>query len=392
MSARDEIEPPELHQWLCICRQLMFERPIDGAWLMSPRFAEGAYMRPGWNKEILGDGRPPSYLYFDREKEHVDRQLVLPEGLDEAAVNVIRPTLPSDVRELPLWQSANDLAAQLSNNPMPPGFARLEAIMSDIARYTDLKRESKPILALCDFSSMISGVDFGKKRGPDPAFRVARDYMRFVRPGIVARHMLSSLYEGCYTEIPRLFGRACQPATTMLMRKAEDLASATYRLFKERSKYNAAGYFNSTYLAVLCAGTVITMCSNDRGRLDRLGFSNEQRQRLALLRQNLDELNAHYLGPAFLLPSQFGAGGILRWVTAIAKARGKSPLSVAEDQCLHPALVALLATPDWEQLDERAAHTRYACNLAILPHLGDEQVLQREAAALRVNLHDFVLN
>jgi len=172
----------------------------------------------------------------------------------------------------------------------------------------------------------------------------------------------------------------------------EDLANATYRLYSERSKYNVAGYFNSTYLASLCAGTLITMCSNDRGRLDRLQFSDEQRQRLALLRQNADELNAHYLGPAFSLPSQFGAGGILRWVMDMATLRHKSTLSVAEEQCLHPGLVALLAEPDCELLDEVSAHARYARNVAGLPGLDSEQVLQREAAALRVNLHAFVLN
>jgi hypothetical protein len=394
MRARDEIEPPELHQWLCICRQLMFERPIDGAWLMSPRFTEGAYMRPGWNKDVPGDGRPPTYLYFDPETEHVDRQLFPPDGVDESCPNVIRPTLPTDIRQLPVWESARDLAARLSDGPMPLDLARPQSTMSEIARYAALKRGAKEIVAVSKpiISSVISGVDLGKGRGPDPAYRVTQDYMRFALPGIVARHMLSSIYEVCYTVVPNMFGRACQPATTMLVRKAEDLASAAYRLRTKRSEHNAAGYFNSTYLAALCAGTVITMCSNDGGRLDRLQFSNEQRQRLALLQQNLDELNAHYLGPAFLLPAQLSTAGVLRWIAAMAKARGKSADTVAVEQCLHPTLIALLAESDCEQLDELSVHARYVRNLAVLPHLSSEEVLQREAVAVRVNLHDFVLN
>jgi hypothetical protein len=314
--------------------------------------------------------------------------------VDESTVNVIRATLPTDVRHSTSWEYANDLATSLSNEPMPPGLPRPQTVMSRIARYAALKRESKEIVALSEpiIGSVVSGVDLGKKRGPDPAFRVAQDYVRFVVPGIVARHMLSSLYEVHYTVVPNMFGRVCQPAATMLMRKVEDLASAAYRLRTERSKYNAAGYFNSTYLAVLCAGTVITMCSNDGERLDRLGFSSEQRQRLVLLRQNVDELNAHYLGPAFLLPSQSGAAGILRWIIDMAKARAKSPLAIAEEQCLHPALISLLAESECGHLDEHWTHVRYARSLAALRHLSSEGVLQREADAFRVNLHAFLLN
>jgi hypothetical protein len=392
MTARDEIEPPQLHRWLCICRQLMFEHPIDGASFVSPKFAEGAYMRPGWNKDQR-DGFPPSYLYFDPTIEHVDRKLVLPENVDESTLNVIRHILPSDVRQTALWQDANFLTATLSGIPMPSGLPGPTKVISDIARYAALKRQTKEIMAVSPTdSSLFSGIDFGSKKGPDPAFRVAGDYMHFATPGIVARHMLSSIYVACYTHVPNMMRRRCQPATTMLMRKAEDLASAAYRLRTERGNYNAAGYFNLTYLAVLCAGTLITMCSNGGGRLDKLGFSNEQRQRLARLRQNVDELNAHDLGPAFLLPSMFGAAGVLRWVTAMARSRGKPPLSIAREQCLHPQLVALLAEPDCEQLDDASGQARYVRNLTPLGGLSIDQALEREASALRINLHDFVLN
>jgi hypothetical protein len=240
-------------------------------------------------------------------------------------------------------------------------------------------------------ASLFNGVDLGRPTGPDPALRIARSYLRLELPGIMARYLLSATYETLYETVPGLFGRRAQPLPALLLRKAEDLSDAAYRLWRGRSACNVAGFYNATHLATLCAATVMTMGSDDGGRLDRLQFSTAQRTRLQRLRQNADELAAHYLIPSFKLPARFWTKDILDWVRAIATAQGKALADVAERFCLHPGLTSLLADADCAALNRSDVQARYTQNVAGLPGLSIEDVLRREAPALRVNLHQSLL-
>ena len=369
----------------------MIERPAEGAWLDRPAF-EGQAPRPGWNKLVYEDGREPSYIFYDLAAIHADRKPFLPHGVDEATVNVVRPAVADDARHSQLWLRASQLASKLPQRLMPLGLSKSKLTMKAIASYTALQRKTEALMPLMNpiLKSLIDGVDFGSATGSDPALRVAERYMRFKVPGIMARYLLSSIYKGVYATVPGLFNRRSAPARTMVMRKAEDLSDAAYRLFKARSAYNVAGFSNATYLATLCAATVITMGSDES--MGNLQFSPEERSRLRRLRQNADELSAHYLLGAFSLPARFRAKEILTWVRTMATALGKAPVQVAEEECLHPGLIAVLTDPDEQRLDEAGVQERYAHNVADRPGLSIDDSLHCEAAALRINLHSFLLD
>jgi hypothetical protein len=104
-------------------------------------------------------------------------------------------------------------------------------------------RKNEAIMPLMEpiLKSLFDGVDLGLATGPDPALRVAAKYMRFEILRIMARYLLSSMYEAAYTTVPSLLRRCCPPARTMLISKAEDLSDAAYRPFRARSQYNVAG-------------------------------------------------------------------------------------------------------------------------------------------------------
>lgn len=146
--------------------------------------------------------------------------------------------------------------------------------------------------------------------------------MRFEVPGIVARYVLSALYHSLYQEVPRLFKKSAPPIKLYLTEKIEQLADVTYELATDRHKYNVSGFFNATYLACLCGGTVIVMCSNENNSLAKLGFSAEEQQRLQRVRQKVDEILAHHLAGAFVLPAHLVPAQILVYVRSMAAAQG----------------------------------------------------------------------
>lgn len=227
--------------WLSACRQLMAERPIDGAWPDNPVFAAEQIPRPGWNKEIYADGRS-SYIFFDRAKRHADRKQFLPEGVDEASINVIRPILPRDAHTTPLWRRAAALAPTLPHGLMPSGVRKPKLVMKGIGRFAALARKAEDISGVTPVEPLLKRVDFGSSSSADPAVRVTRQYMRFELPGIAARYLLCGVYTGSYLAVPTMVERRFAPLTTMLMRKIEDLADAAYRLYRARRELNVNGY------------------------------------------------------------------------------------------------------------------------------------------------------
>ena len=371
MAGSDEIDPPELHVWLCACRLLMLELPIQGAWLDCPSFAGSCRPVPGWNKEVFEDGRPPNYIFFDLAARHADRKPFLPEGVDETSLNVLRPKSLTDASHSPLWTRASIIASTLKTGSLPQRFGEPKATMAIIARYLTLAKKSEEISAVSApiMETIFKGIDFGKPTGPDPALRIASQFMNFLIPGVVARYLLSSTYEALYLTSPGLFKRRFASVDTMLMQKAEDLSDAAYRLYRARTELDVAGFFNATYLATLCAATVITMASNDGGRLERLQFTQDERDRLRRLRQNADELQAHYLTPAFELPAKLQAKDIISWVHAVAPLRRQSPQEIAEEQCLHPGLTAVLNALPLDEIENADLHALYMSNVSTRPTL-----------------------
>lgn len=393
MADFDEIERPLLHTWLSVCRQLMFASPIEGVMLDQITLKGQAGLKPGWNKEDLGPEWQTGY-HFLEPGEHAHRTPRLPEGVDESSVNVIRPVVPADARESELWTLANKTAPFVETlGPLPKGLPSVQAVMHSIESFSAVQRSKD---ALMPSSNKIikelfaAGMNLGGPTSPDPAMKIAEQYMRFEVPGIVARYVLSALYHSLYQEVPRLFKKSAPPIKFYLTEKIEQLADVTYELATDRHKYNVSGFFNATYLACLCGGTVIVMCSNENNSLAKLGFSAEEQQRLQRVRQNVDEILAHHLAGAFVLPAHLVPAQILVYVRSMAAAQGRPLHVVAEENSLHPALAAMLDRPDLESIDVNEVLVHYLTNVEHLPHLGMKAVLQRASDALKVKLFDWI--
>jgi len=393
MADFDEIERPILHSWLSVCRQLMFASPIEGVMLDQITLKGQADLKPGWNKEDLGPDWQTDYLFLEPGK-HAHRKPRLPEGVDESSVNIIRPVVPSDARASELWGIASRIAPFVETlGPLPKGLPSVQAVMHSIESFATVQRSKN---ALMRSSNKIinelfaSGMDLGDPKSPDPAMKIAEQYMRFEVPGTSARYVLSALYHALYQEVPRFFKKSAPPIKRYMTEKIEELADITYQLATERHKYNVSGFFNASYLACLCGGTVIVMCSNEDNSLTKMGFSAEEYQRLQRVRQNVDEILAHHLSGAFVLPAHFVPAQILFYVRSMATAQGRPLHVVAEETSLHPALAAILDQPNAESMDVNEVLERYLTDVEHLPHLGMKSVLERASNALKVKLYDWI--
>lgn len=122
----------------------------------------------------------------------------------------------------------------------------------------------------------------------------------------------------------------------------------------------------------------------------QLGFSDRDRDRIDRLRQNADELSAHYLHSAFELPARLYADEILNWVQSMAALEGRRPLETAEEHCLHPGLIALVDGAEVRSAGREEVERRYLSNVFGLPGLSIEAAIEREARALRLNMPDYL--
>jgi hypothetical protein len=393
MADFDEAERPILHTCLSVCRQLMFASPMEGVLLDQITLKGQAGLKPGWNKEDLGPEWETGYLFLEPGK-HAHRTPRLPEGVDESSVNIIRPVVPADARNSELWAIANKIAPFVEMlGPLPTGLPSVQAVMNSIESFSSVQRSKD---ALMPSSAKIiqelfaTEMNLGNPNSPDPAVRIAEQYMRFEVPGIVARYVLSALYHSLYEKVPRLFKKSAPPIKRYLTEKIEELADVTYQLATERHKYDVSGFFNASYLACLCGGTVIVMCSNEDNSLTKLGFSAEEQKRLQRVRQNVDEILAHHPSGAFVLPAHFVPAQILFYVLSMAAAQGRPLHVLAEESSLHPALAAILDQPGAEAMNVDQVLEHYLTNIEHLPHLGMKAILQRASDALKVKLYDWV--
>jgi hypothetical protein len=357
----------------------MINWPAGGAQL-ADLVLEPKSFPPGWSKKVDNYGSRPSYFFFDESDRHVERYLNLPDGVDENDVVVIHDDYATDARSTVLFKLAENLAMHL---PIKAPFGKLDIspkrIMGLIGEYaqipgTDAATWIQVEQKLSYWAELlVSGSHI------DPAFEVVAQYMSFLLYGKVARYSLSSIYELAYYALPKKRHGDSTRWGAELLQKAEDLSDAAYRLLRERTDLNVSGFYNATFFAVLCAGTVMEL-GRERGR--ESPYDQAQWARLSRLRQNADELIAHYLAPAFKLPALTNTRGILQRVSLEAHLRRMPPADVAREYCLHPGLIEILTGVDCEKWSDKAIHSRYLQNVGGRRELSLEGLLRREAVVI----------
>jgi hypothetical protein len=381
-----------LHIWLCTCRQLMFASPLEGVYLDHITFKGQSGLKAGWNKEDLGPDWPTGFLFLD-PGEHAHRVENLPEDVDESAINIVRPVQHTDARKSELWAAAQAVVPYLENlGPLPEGLSAQKVIMS-IESFADMKRSTlamAPHAARIAREAFAKPLDFGSRNGPDVALQMAERYMRFELPGTIARYGLGAIYKACYSQVPQLFKRKVPPLKVMLQKKIEELADITYQLLSEREQYNVTGFFNASYLACLCGGTVIAMCTTEGDALKKAGFSPEEETRLLRLKQNVDEMLAHHLAATFCLPARMIAADILQWIRLHAQMVAWPPAKLAKQHSLHPGLTAILELPNSEAMSREQVLGLYMENSLKHPGLGIKATLEKAADALKVKLYNWL--
>jgi len=367
--------------------------PREGAWNYKLTFEGNPAVRPGWNKQIFDDGRPPSYMFLDFSGMHAHQTPNLPDGVDEGDVNTFVIPLPTDARESDLWSDAESLVSSLKGfgSKLPPGLRPISATMRSMAKFAPMLRTKDALMA---FSmplneKLIKGVDLTVPNGPDPALRAASAFMRFEVPGLVARYQLATLYTSFYRVISERPDVRCAPIKLMIENKIHDLANAAYRLRQDRATYNVSGFFNATYLALLFAGAVLVLCSPD-AKLEQYGFTRDECDRLLRFRQNIDELIAHDLAAPFTLPARFRSKAALIWVSHLAGRLGKSPLEMADHYCVHPALASVLESANWESMDDEEIERCYRSNVSGKPGPGIDDLIANEQNVIRLRAYDYI--
>jgi hypothetical protein len=218
--------------------------------------------------------------------------------------------------------------------------------------------------------------------GKDAGLMAATAYVCFGMPGREARHLLTRIYELAYDHIPRQRGEPNPLGGTRLLEKAEQLYDTAYRLYRARTSYNVTGFYNSTYLAILSACTVMTMAEPE----SRSFYDEAQWRRILRLGQNADELVAHYLAPSFTRPAVFNSKNILEKIVVDAYLSGVSVVSASERYCLHPGLTSILSQRGWETWSAERVHGQYVENVRKLPALTITDILAREAPAFSTRI------
>ncbi len=374
----DELKEVPVHRWFSSARALMVCEPYYGcvhALVCLGRFTPYSL---GWNRSQTGlagqdavkfiyvgpDGgqtvlnAPPVGAPIHRERFpdpndldllwqiHCDMGAKVAElrlhDLDSQRIHEVRRSIDSFRKKNPADHGARDAALR----------ARLLAARPDLLRLWD--RGFPGIEDVRNYPVVL-----------------VEDYLDFRVPGYVAAELLGIVI-AMIADAPRfshfLMDSECTRASIM------HLADLAYNLLQRRKRYNVGGYYTLTYLAGLYASAARSVAARAR---DAAELEKNDLSQIVLMGNNADELFAHHVGPAFMLPSLFDPKGMLEFLQHWAAAGKGTP----EEKVAHfsppPAYLRLLdtaTTPDEPQVLE---HIREAENT--LDRLDVNVLIRQEA-------------
>jgi hypothetical protein len=373
----DEVQSPGVHAFLSGCRLLMVNFPSAGA-CQADNLLEPQNIPPGWSKRINNYGSETTYWFFDENTGHLERHTLLPENVPDREIPIFETHYAEDARTTRLFKAVKSLAETMPYGALPEPFTSFgispRLVGHKISNCSEMLATDKATLdhiepKIDDWANQLV------QSGSDPAISVLIDYLLFGISGKVARWSLKTIYE-LNAKIRELKTGNREAAFETIVDRAENLTDAAYRLSKDRAQFNVTGFFNATYFACLCAGTVMVLGHyiEHQGSL----YTAEQQKRLSRLGQNADELNAHVLLPSFTLPAVFTSGEILSYVASQASILGREPEVEAKSTCLHPGLTELLEDSTWRQLNDQEVHARYVQNVARRPELSIMNLVEGE--------------
>lgn len=332
----DEAQDLRLHRWLSGCRQLMLWHPRLGA-----AHAEAAVglrreeMRPGWNRRDFAGGERRTLYTFIGDREGVTT--TIPPDVDPERIHVL-DSAPPPLSESVLWRELCEHAEALEASGNPP--VRLRSVMASIERAgatdgiaPDRAQWSQRLTeAVADMRDAMRAGDFaGFVR---PALDVARAYLGFELPGMLARDILAGLLS-VQGNIPQL-GSPAETSQAYRVAAIEWLADQTYTLLSERRGMNVTAHAEMTYLMMLYAASCTLLCEHATQAREPL----QQPKRIARLAQGTEERAAHHAAIAFVLPALMEPAQVLAWVNLHSR-RTRDPAATARYYALPPSLEAL---------------------------------------------------
>jgi hypothetical protein len=314
----DEIDDPNLHQWLCICRLLMFHHPTTGA-DCAEWFDKGAPAPPGWNRRRSPLKDHDTFTLIDTASGSGETRFTQPAN---TGIHDARPY--ASLAETEIWKIARRLAEVFNESPTLEGiersaFAGRAALRAAIGAYT---------------TSLTAQLG---KRG-NAWFRwapraVVDAYLRFEVPGAVAAVCLASVLHATVDFLCQQVGQA---RSVPLIRGAyvSHLGDLAYRLIRRRRSCNVSGYYQLSYLASLYSMAAVALADGLAEQLDP-----NRRDALNHLLLNIEEKACDLLNSnLFVFPARFSTVGILKYMVGYCSLSGKSLEEAVTEHNLHPAL------------------------------------------------------
>jgi hypothetical protein len=340
---RDELTSPDLHQWLCLCRQLMMDWPTTGAEGAAMLLGDLAGFQPGWNRRSRGRGAKDVYFFIGGEQGFTTETAP---DVPASEVNLLGP--PKPLEESFAWTILKQLGRGLSTEVglSAPVKERIINLTDHIAACShqehdiEVFKSGLPRFLGPARVAWASRDQTGPREVEEKALAVfllsaqnlIDQYMRNAVPGGLAKHFLSAILT-MQCSLPNL-GDATAVPFERILHTAQHLANLTQKLLARRSTLNVTGYFDSSYLACLYAATGWLIAKEASERSD---LTDQQRQSLERLAFNLDETNAYHLGVTFRVPAMFCIGKLAEYLNALDIFETR--IAWARREKLHPCLV-----------------------------------------------------
>lgn len=316
-------------------------------------------LRPGWNRSVRDDLAEHKVVYtFIGEGEGHTTTVPPPAGV--AIHDATRP--PPDFGSSALWSGLRNLGRLVVERGLRPQIEvqRIESAIDTAGREI---REQERMFALARsavaaMQRSLTASSGGEMRYGDyqkPAFDLIESYLTCDLAGMTASEVLNVVLSTQCT-IPYLGPPQTMPAEARIA-AINHLADTAYDLLSRRDAMDVSGYNAATYLAGLYTRIAFLM-----GRWARPSnrHSAEELERIEKLTLNIDELFAHKIGPAYLLPSMFHPRDLLAWIEARAQKTQEPPGQVAEFYQIHPALRALMEPQSlWRDMSKEEVAEAY---------------------------------
>ncbi len=318
----DEIDDPNWHQWLCLCRLLMFHHPVVGA-DSAELLDKGPPAEPGWHRRRSPLKEFDTFTFIDHLKGGETR--FIPPS--DAHISDARPFTALDQTEI--WRIARHLASILDQT----------TTLESIKRSAFLGRSALKEARRCYTVSMTS--QFGG-RGNEwfrwAPHAIVDAYMRFEVPGVVASDCLGRVL---VATIDSLCKKVYQVKSIPTIRGAlsSHYSEMVYKLVRKRRSCNVSGYYQLSYLASLYALTAAVIGDGLEAKLDPVPSDSLKRTLLNTEEKACDLLSATF----FALPARYSTIGILMFMVGHCRLAGKSMKEAVSAYNLHPALTAALS-------------------------------------------------